>query len=626
MSTLSAMTVVSVFLTLLPVMLVFVMRSTAERPIWEVALDIPFALAVDLLTILLLTLVVRLEVSILVSRAVWSLACVAYLVRRRSNGARWAWPRALGLREVGAVLLASACAVVVCMEISRPYRIGDHNWHDGLVPLLATQKLPFTNVFEPRQALHYHFIGDVFAAEIRTLSGNVMSAALALALVHDITFGLLAATTSLLMLGLGQRNYWVVALGGLAFTLHGPIALHGNGAPAFHGYSYWSYLVASCRPHMSVAGVLTCGFVGAVVVGLTQPNARKATTATLIVTTAVLGITDEAAIGPLGVGLGVAWLLRPGILASSRRRGLIVLATLLGVIVATTLAFGGALAGDQVSKVEWVAARVPALFGQPVLPLTAEGARTALFFEVLPFTMCLVGLGVLTWRARSVELGALFLFSIVVVVLSMALALRIEVNGTPSENQRFFVAPFFVTILPCLWLYHRSPRASLATVAMLLGAVLPAVFTLHWLRAQARGDLGIEVSVGNAAIPQNLYEVECRNSTGARFGERAELRYIETTEYFFYFSCRPVFAAGEARPPWTVKVAPVHETFWQLWQLDAQYLDRGEVLQAICHSDPAQPSDAVCARALQNRSQCVPEGTMFLRCPLTAEDRRALLE
>lgn len=623
---LSIVTLVAVALTLLPVAVLLVVRAHADRPVWEVALDVPLGVALDLVTLLVATRVVPLETAILASRAIWLLVGVGLVLRRRSRGAPLAWPRAIGVRDVAAVAASAASAAAICMMVSRPYRVGDHNWHDGLVPSIAGQTLPFMNVYDPKAVLHYHFAGDVLAATLRALSGNVMSASLAVSLVHDVSFGLIAATTSLFMLGFGQRRFWAIAAGGVAFVLNGPVALRGDIGPPFHGFSYFNYALASCRPHMALAGLLTAGFVGAVFAGLAHPSARRfPLLVVLVATSAALGVADEATFAALGLGLAAVWLVRPSLLARSRWVGLGVLVALLGVVLLVNFAFSAALFGGQVSKVQAVAPRLTSVTGLPSLPLSKGPGRLSLFMDTLPFSSSLVGLGILAIQRRARGLSVFLAMSFVVVAFSVVVAVVFEFNRAPWENQRFFVVPFFVTVLPCLWLLHRARRARTAAVAMALGVVAPAFFTLNWFSAQIQKDIGGEPSVGNPAIRYDLNEVDCRQAAGAKLGERPAPRYLESSEFFLLLSCRSVYAAGSVRAPWTMKIAPRHGTFSQLEELDGALVGRDETAEALCLADRTGATDPICARATANRAKCSAEGRRFLRCPLTPADRSALL-
>ncbi|MDP9148577.1 MAG: hypothetical protein M3O36_01340 [Myxococcota bacterium] len=618
---------VSIGLTLLPVFLVLVARSTVERQAWEIALDIPCVVSADLLTVLLLARFFTLETSILISRACWIVFASVWTAQRLRRKKAPRWPRAMGFREVLAVATSAGLAAFISMRISRPYRIGDHNWHDGLATAIAGQKLPFMNVYDWKAPLHYHFAGDVFAGILRTLSFDVMTSALALALDHDVSFALTATVIGLLMIGAGQRGFWPAALGGVLFLLHGPIPLRGGLGGTFNGYAYYNFLEASCRPHTSLAGLLMVGFVGAVASRLTIPGARRLSgLAALFATGGALGVADEASISVLGVGLGAAWLVCPRFLARTRLRGLALLAALAATIFGLNILFGGSFAqGGPVNSVVLVPARIPALW-PPMPALKTSAGQRILLCETLPFVVGLMAIVATRSAPSRRAFAALVVFSGTVVALAVWAALRLEINHSASECQRFFVAPYFATCTICLWQLPRMNQWSLAVVATIFCLGAPALFTVHWLSEQAKNDLRGDRAISSPYLTEDLYDFDCRRNAGAHLGERPQVRYLETSHVFFqYISCHPVFTPGHVMPPWTVKIAPLADSsLEQLRQLHADYLAPDETLEAICPAD-GEASDPVCARALRARSGCRREGLRFLSCPLAPSDRAALL-
>src|SRR5258708_5705724 len=64
-------------LYLLPLAVLQLWRARADRPGWEIALDIPFAVSIDLLVILLLARFTTLEHAVVLSRVGWSAGAAA---------------------------------------------------------------------------------------------------------------------------------------------------------------------------------------------------------------------------------------------------------------------------------------------------------------------------------------------------------------------------------------------------------------------------------------------------------------------------------------------------------------------------------------------------------------------
>src|SRR5438046_1094859 len=112
-------TVAATLLYLAPVLAFLYVRARRDRELWEVALDIPLAVAIDLLGVLLLTRFLPLAAATLVSRPLWLAAAGAWLVHRRRRGDAPAWPHALGLRDLAMIALAAALAVLVSLTLSR---------------------------------------------------------------------------------------------------------------------------------------------------------------------------------------------------------------------------------------------------------------------------------------------------------------------------------------------------------------------------------------------------------------------------------------------------------------------------------------------------------------------------
>src|SRR6202042_1449591 len=110
--------------------------------------------------------------------------------------------------------------------------------------------------------LHYHFSGDVLAAMLKVLSSDAMAATNALHAGHDLMFGLMAGTVTLLALGLGASSGWAAILFGLAVILQGPIGFRDVGDPN-EGFSYHSFIHISFRPHVPLAGLMLVGAIGA---------------------------------------------------------------------------------------------------------------------------------------------------------------------------------------------------------------------------------------------------------------------------------------------------------------------------------------------------------------------------
>ena len=177
---------IAVALFLLPVFVMQLARSRHDRKIWEIALDVPFAVALDLLGVLLLARAMPLERAVLVSRPLWIVGGMVYVAYRLRSGTGPTWPRAIGGRELLLAAVATAVAVYLSTELFRSCLNADRHWHIPLVTSLRGQRIPFANVYEPKSILGYHYTGDVLAAMLQTLSFGIIHSSHALSLASHL--------------------------------------------------------------------------------------------------------------------------------------------------------------------------------------------------------------------------------------------------------------------------------------------------------------------------------------------------------------------------------------------------------------------------------------------------------
>src|SRR5436190_9630415 len=242
--------VAAAVLMLLPTGLALCFYARRDRALWHLAAVIPAAVALDILLVLVLCRVMRLEFAAFASRVVWvgGGAWMWWRARRRADGP--AWPVALDRQALLGLGLAAVAAFALSLVLSRPAAIWDRELHIPLVSSLRGQRIPFANAFEPGQGLHYHFSGDVLAAMVQTFSFAVLNASLALSLTHDVLFALIALSLGLAMLGAGRKPPHLVVLGVVAVLLSGPCVLRfGIGEP-YLGYNYYGFYNWAYRPHL----------------------------------------------------------------------------------------------------------------------------------------------------------------------------------------------------------------------------------------------------------------------------------------------------------------------------------------------------------------------------------------
>ncbi|HEX7600578.1 MAG TPA: hypothetical protein VF316_03190, partial [Polyangiaceae bacterium] len=308
---------------LAPVLLVLGLRARRGTPLWELALDLPVVVAADLVLMLALTRVMSLERSAFLSRSLWLCMVVAARMWKRGPGGPVAWPRALDVSTVLTMVAAAAVALLPFLPFSRTYNIHDRGWHGPLVTAIQVQQLPFRNVFDPQEVLHYHLAGDVLAAALRAFSFDVLSSARALALVHDLFLAMTAAWIALACRAAGARRALVVAFAAVAVVWHAPFP-RGLGTP-FDGHNFfYVFSDLTYRPHVPVAFFGAVVFVGALALrGASSASAAPGRVLLAMASSdALLSVSDEASAGVLGLALGLTWLVAPGVLGLGRLRGI----------------------------------------------------------------------------------------------------------------------------------------------------------------------------------------------------------------------------------------------------------------------------------------------------------------
>ena len=639
----------AIVLVLLPVAVVLAFRARSDRPLWALALDVPLAVSLDLLLVLSLTRFVRLEIATWVSRGLWLAAGAAiYARRRRVDGP--AWPSALGKPELGLAGLGALLGFALSAQASWPYSIWDRKWHTPLVSSLRGQRLPFANVFDRGEVLHYHFAGDVHAAMVQSLSFGVIHSSLALSVAHDVLFALLGASMVLLFQGLAGRRG---ALVGLAVTvaaiLAGPLTLGRDPAhPFIDGYSVINYLSMSFRPHDALAGLYCVGFLGSVLARVwARPGPQGPpvadTAPALLGAAAGLAISDEATLGILGLSLGLTWLAWPEVVHPRRAAGVLVFVGLLAALVGPNLAFAASLSpGAESHVIRLVPWRSPGCYTPTLALSTGEGLRM-LFFDAIPTVAAwLGGVAAFAWR-RKPHSGPILALLTLLVAISLFALTRVDVNHDALESHRFATGMLFMTPLLAAALLlgpaaeaaptplpsrlsrlSRLSRVRLgAPVALVIvGAALGVFSTLSWI-------VGVLPWRGHRHnhffTTQNLYAIDCRKELGATLGEATGPHYLSKAIWYAYAGCHPTFTPAK------------HENNWAL-TIGNPYFDRDElrVVDAAMATAPAASLPVICPRPLPDRpdpvckwaaahARCEDLGTAVSRCTLDATERAAAL-
>ncbi len=605
-------------------------RARSDSRPFEVALDVPTGLAVDVLSVLALALAMPLERAAIVSRLAWLAgSAVALPHLRRAGHARW--PLSLGRRETVAATAAAVVGVATSLLLSVPYAIWDRRWHTPLVASLRGQRLPFVNVYQPSIGLSYHFAGDVVAAMLQAFSLDTLHASLALSLAHDAIFGLTGLFLGLWFVDLGARRAGVASLGAASVLLTGPLTLfRGGTVRPSAGYSWFAFQTLSFRPHVVLAGLLLCGFFGAVLARLRDERAPIASTApALVLTTALLAITDEASIGLAGLSLGVVWLARPDAVHPSRARGIGILAALGLALGATNVIFHGALAPgaprQHLAIVPW---RLPGV-DAPSVALPSPAGFELLVQDLWPLGCAVIGGLALARRAHLRGERAPVGWLVVLTIASSFALLRVEINRSAGESHRFVTAAsLLAAFLAASWLVQLGARRAtepsvgfVAPALLAIGLALPAVSTLVWTIAVAPVQADKDRTFFTT---EPLRTSSCRDAVGARFGAIPTTAYLSRPIAYLYAGCRPVFTPGTETNGWALGVGFIEGGLAALRELDRAMIWPAEALPVICPVGKDVVADPVCDDALA-AGDCHPEGSRVLRCNLSATDREALL-
>ena len=619
--------IVSTAVYLIPVALVVLLWARRESRLDELAALIPATVAVDLLLVMLLCRLMRLEWAAIVSRVVWVAGAVLWFDRRlRRPGIRPARPAALDARAAIGLGLGALTGAALSMILSRPNAIWDRELHIPFVASLRGQQLPFASPFEPGVAFHYHFSGDVLASMLQVFAFSTINASLALSLAHDVMFVLIALATGLALLRSGPKPIHVVVLSDAAVLLSGPCVLRFGVGEPYLGYSYYALYIWGFRSHQHVAMLLFVGIAAVLLARNDKSEPSRGGIAALVAMMGLLSVTDETSAAVLGLCLGIAWLADPQLLAPTRRRGLALLGGLLVALIVTNLVYAGSLApGGPVQKLSFVAPRSPGV-QQPPLPLSTPEGLIALVADTFPIWTILLALVFVAGRrgenAGPVRRG-LLVFAVALAVVSIVGLTTVDVNNGPPEGHRFLTAAIFLFPLVGVLSLDRWWRpGSLGRTLVLAALMLGGGSTVLWLSHYPRHPTP-ETHFRQRG--QNLHTADCRALAGARFGQKPAVTYVESSVFYAYAGCRPSFVAGERRTKyWTRKEYPTLGTH-ALRELDREMAPPDATVDAVCPTGRAPGDvDQVCAYALAHTA-CAPEGTDFVRCPLSPADRRAIL-
>jgi hypothetical protein len=623
-------TLVAAAIYLLPIVLFTALRCRKGSSLWQLATDIPLAIAVDLLSVMLLARFMRLELASLTSRVLWVVGLVAWAVWRAKKRDFPARPAELGWRLLVSALCQSVLTVLCSLTFSRHANVWDREWHIPLTSSLRGQRLPFGNVYEPRVELAYHYTGDLLGSMLQTYSGTAMHSSLALSVAHDLMFALLSVTSAFTLAAVGIRRTAVQLAVLSAMIFAGPM-MFAQDPKEQGGYSISNLFSLSYRPHVSLAFVLTLGFAAAVLAGIyrTKGDVRTRVFPTLVAASAVMVITDETTLVLLGLWLGVIWLYDPGSLADTRLRGVLKLALLVVAIGGSILVFGGALGLHAERYPMWlVRPRSPGWSHSPDLLTSPVGvSRVAQdMFTVFGVFVAALGIAVVS-RRRETRIVAL---SFVAVALVATFGLTcIDFNHSPIENHRWVtVALLFAPLLAAFMLAEPdspgAPRhvAGLAALLIYVSCGFGAMSTIDWLW----GGPGYKTMGPQFLGQYPLYSIDCRKLTGSHWFEHATATYAEDRGMYLWLGCHPTFVAGPAANIDRHKIktggaisgrAALEDVYRNMLEPDAE-------VSVACISNGSHP-DRICSSAQSKGvGNCRSAGSDFTLCSVPRAGRKRL--
>jgi len=617
---------------LLPMVVFVVLRSRSERPAWWLAVDIPAALALDLLVTALLSRLFLLDIAIWLTKASWLvLGAIVFFVRRR-RGWRPSWPTELPREALAQAVLVGLIALVLSLTMTRPCALWDRQFHVPLLTSLRGQTSPFVTVYEPWKALHYHYGGNLLAASMQATSFSILHASHALSLVHDLSCFWLGVTTTLVLRRLGLKQTTLLVLVFLVMYFASPvIALEGQKRPWYGGYSSTSYMSLSMRPHVALGMLAALPFFTLPLVRLTELRKDVAWTelaVPLLPLIPFLLIVDEFAIGVLGLGLAAVWLIYPRVYAVTRRQGVYLFAGLgLAMLFGFLVMNGTVSPGAPNYRLQFSFPSSPGFYARPWRLDTAPGMR---FFvsDLLGILAVFLGGAWLSTRSRHPLVIGGFAMYATVASVSVLLFSTLLYSGSGRENHRFITAlMLFCPIFAVAWLVPRPgvrPRVSgVAELVMVLALVTSAVSGVDWYTGE--GARACEKD----GISTAFYDTNCRAEVGATVvTERTRPMYVDPAIQYLYIGCRPAFMVGpvSSLDGHDLKVGTAQSGIAALREFarEPRFQSPTAPVTVACANEGS--SDPACKLVRRTEGACKPAGSKASLCSMTPEQLQVAIK
>jgi len=621
----------AVFWTVVPIAVFVVLRSRPDREAWWLAVDIPAAMAIDLVGTELLSRLALLDLAVWLMKGVWLVVGLGLFALKWQRGWRPCWPRDLSAKGAGQAALVGLVGLCLSLTMTRYCTIWDRQFHVPFVTSMRGQTSPMVTVYEPWKALHYHYGGNLLAASLQATSFGILHSSLALSLVHDICTFWIGVGCTLVLLRLGIKHTTLLLLISLAMTFAGPIyPLLGPHREWYGGYSTTGYFSISLRPHMTVGMLGALPFLAVPLIRLTELDREldwRELFVPFVALVPLLLIVDEFAIGVLGLGLGLVWLVYPRVLATTRRQGAYILAGLAVAMLFGFLVMNGTVApGAPDYKLQFLFPRTPGFYSDPK-PLTSlEGIRLFLA-DLGPIVAVFLGGTWLAIRNRqTAQIGGLILYGSVAVV-SILLFTTLAYAGSGRENHRFIIVlMLYCPLFAAAFLAPRPGRvlnyAGVPELGMVLVVFLGAASGLDWYGGSGNHDC----TLGDVSL--SFYKTNCREEVGAKLlSEPTHPMYFDPAIQYLYVGCRPAFMVGPASSldghDLKVGKAQLGMPALREFSSEPRFQPASANISVACAHDGSE--DRACRLLQKTPDACHPSGTKVDLCTMTPGQRDQVL-
>jgi hypothetical protein len=616
---------------LLPMAVFVLLRSRSERPAWWLAVDIPAALALDLVATALLSRLVLLDVAIWLTKASWLvLGATVFFIRRR-RGWRPSWPSELPREAVAQALLVGLIALIFSLTMSRPCALWDRQFHVPLLTSLRGQTSPFVPAYEPWRELHYHYGGNLLATSLQATSFSILHASHALSLVHDWSCFWLGVTTTLVLRRLGLKQTTLLVLVYLLMYFASPVlALEGQKRPWYGGYSSTTYMSLSMRPHVAIGMLAALPLFALPLLRLTELRkdiAWSELAIPLLPLIPFLLIVDEFAVGVLGLGLAAVWLVYPRVFAVTRRQGVYLFAGLgLAMLFGLLVMNGTVSPGAPNYRLRFSFPSSPGFYAQAWRLDTAPGIRYFIS-DLLGILGVFLAGAWLSMRSRHPLVVGGFVMYATVAIVSVLLFSTLLYSGSGRENHRFITAlMLFCPLFAVAWLVPRPgvrPRLSgVPELVAVLSLVASAVSGVDWYTGE--GARACEKD----GISTAFYDTNCRSEVAATVvTERTRPMYVDPAILYLYIGCRPAFVVGPQRSldGHDLRVGPARSGIAALQEFahEPRFQSPTAPITVACAREAS--TDPACKLLQRTEGACKPAGAKASICSMTPEQLRDVL-